>query len=280
MSGPSKETQENKPWGPQEEAYKRLFAAGEAAFGATPKDPFTGDLYADPTEAQRTGVDWLKGLAPGLGSGVDLIRDLATKTVRGDFLKPESNPFLSSMLQVALDPVTKAFTEVALPSIEDASIAAGAYGGASQNLLKQAAAADFSKAGTDATTKIAYDNYLRERGNQMAAPQLFSDANTFATAPAEAMLAAGDLEQRWGQGELDSNYQKWLDLQEAPWRGLDKLAGILGAGGFGTSVRTKESNPLAEIIQGLSGVAGLAGSFMNPAAGLGQLFRPRTGMLY
>lgn len=237
MSGPSKTETKNEPWAPAQPSWLKLISEGNAAYDATSKTPFEGDYYAGPSDAFRTD----------LASS----RDLARRTQAGDFLSPESNPFLAGAINAAINPVKRTLQESILPGIDDAAISSGAYGGARQGVEQNKALVNFDEAATDATSRISYDNYLRERQNQQGA------TNT--------LLGLGTTEQNWAQGQLASDYQKYQDTQTAPWNGLDKLLQILaGTSGFSTQTTTKSSNPLTEILQALAGGAGLATSFFNP----------------
>lgn len=268
MSGPSRQTQEtvNKPWGPQEEAYKNLFASAESAFGMTPKTPFAGDYFAPPTAAQLSGAESVKAAAPGMSVGFPEIRNLGVAQARGDFLSPESNPFLAATIEAAINPVLKKYTQNIFPAIDDASISGGAYGGARQSIEQEKAAEDFGAESSRVAAQIAYDNYLKERAIQQQTPQLLNAANELSLAPGNTLLGVGGVEQGWDQDVLAGEYQRWLDSQSAPWAGLDKFAAALGAGGFGSQTQTleKQANPLTEILQGLVGGAGLVRSFANP----------------
>lgn len=243
MSGDKVTETKVEPWDKAQPTWMKLLTEGNTAYDATSKDPFGGEYYAGPSDAYRAD----------LGSS----RDLYRRTLGGDFLSPESNPFLQGAIDAALRPVQNRLTNDILPMIDDAAISGGAYGGARQGIEQNRALSDFSTAATDTTSRISYDNYLKERQNQQGATG--------------KLLGLGEIEQGWEQGGLAGEYQKWQDQQTAPWNGISQLLSILaGTSGFATTTQTQQSNPIAELLQGLGGGASLISSLFGaaPLAGL------------
>jgi hypothetical protein len=270
MSGKSTTTVENKPWGPEEQAYKDLYASATSAFNSVDKNPYGGEYFAAPNADQQAGLASLKDAAGNMGGGQEL-QDLAKSQINGDFLK--MTPELSGMIKAALDPITRKYSEVLLPGARDAAISGGAYGGARQDLQENQILQDYGNEASNTTANIAFQNYANERGIQQNSGNLLNQAHSLMEDPGKTLFSVGDTEQGWDQQQLAAEYQKWADAQSAPFNGMDKYAAILGSGGFGTQTQTKSSNPIAEVLQGLAGGLGLIGSFGNPftaIAGLGS----------
>jgi hypothetical protein len=257
MTSPSKTTTVNtsEPWDEAKPYYEQLYAKTMTALNQTNQQPFTGEFVAGPTTAQQQGAQSLITAAPGLGTGVDAIRGLAGDTISGNYLNPESNPYLSGAIDAAIRPVTENFQNVVLPGLTDAAISGGAYGGARHFLTGQGLASDYERNIGDIATNMAYGNYAAERDRQMAAPSLFGQANELAQAPGTTLLAAGSQQQDWLQSAIDNAYQKFLEQQKAPWYGLGEAAQILGTGGFSTTSgsTTGSTNILGQLLKGLLG---------------------------
>lgn len=115
----------------------------------------------------------LAGLGPG-GSPLNAAsRELLGSTIEGNFLSPNSNPFLADTIAAAQRPLLEAFSDVTLPQLRRGFTAAG------QNIapfgsspFDQAAA--LSQRGlfnslADIATNIAGANYQAERSRQQEA---------------------------------------------------------------------------------------------------------------
>lgn len=260
--GNTKTTTETGPTEQQKPFYQQLYESAQKAFGQTQgQGGYTGNFIAGPNQLQTQANTQLANVSSQLGQGGQQLRQLGLDTIAGNYLKPESNPFLSGAIQAALNPVTKSYMETVLPSINDAAISSGAYGGSRQDLSQQAALADYAKQAQDTTSQIAYSNYAQERQNQLGAGQLLNQADALALAPSSALAAAGKTQQGWEQGGLENAYQKWLAASESPWLGLDKYSALLNGAGFNSSTETKPNSVIGQILQGLTGVAGLASLF-------------------
>jgi hypothetical protein len=297
-SGVVSNNQQNGPLAQQLPFFQNLWQQAQEAFGQTNGQKFGGSLYAAPNALQTGAVSAINAAAPGMGQGVDELRNLATSQLRGDWLDPATNPYIKNVADAALAPVQDRFNQNKL-AISDRAIAQGAYGGSRQDLQELQALDDFSKTSGNITSGIYGDNYARERGIQQGSAGLLDQANILALAGPTAQLGAGALQQGWQQGGLDAALKKFQMDQQAPWTGVSELANILTAGGFGSSTGTTSSsgissgttnststgtskgtsttkgtniedppdgNPLLGIIQGLMG-GGLTGA--NLATGIG-----------
>lgn len=240
----------------------------ETAAGAMrqSRNPFTGDIVATSGPDFASGINMLRAAAqPGgpIGAGASDVLNMATATARGDYLRPETNPFLAS----ATAPIIRQFNESVLPAISDQAIAEGAYGGSGHGIAKGRAAEGL--AGTLA--QFYADNYARERGIQLQAPALLGAAYDLTNAPGTQMLSIADMQRTESQRAIDNALAKFQEVNRtAPWYGLGDLTQILTAGGFGTTSGTQTApnpnyvdpmtNILKTLIGGAAGVAAIGGS--------------------
>jgi hypothetical protein len=99
-------------------------------------------------------------------------------------------------------------------------------------------------------------------------------ANQLSLAPALATGAAGSTEQQFEQSSLDNLMKRYQMNMEAPWAGLQPFANLLTTGGFnrgvGSSTETTTPPPanlMTQLLQGGTGLAGMAGSLFSAPAG-------------
>lgn len=278
------QTQKVEPWDAAKPFYTDLYTTARQALDATPRTPYAGQLMAGPTGAQQQAVNVFKeaALSPNQHPGVAATNQLAMDTIAGKYMNPDSNPWLAGAVEAARRPLENQLMRSILPSIEDQSIAQGAYGGSGFGTAQGLAISDFTQQALDMANRTYAENYARERAYQMAAPQMFGQAMGLQDqalqqqlAPALLLDQAGSQEQAWQQAQLDAGLQQYNMSQQAPWAGLGELAQILNGGGFSSAGITTNAprSGAASFLQGAAGVAGMANSmFPNMWSQIGSMF--------
>jgi hypothetical protein len=109
-------------------------------------------------------------------------------TLNGDYLKPESNPYLKGMIDQA--------TQRAGGAVNSAFNKGGAWGGsANQELLGRTIG--------ETTNNLNYTNYNAERGRQMTAAGLAPGVNSAQQMNTTNLLGAGNQQQQFAQQGLN-----------------------------------------------------------------------------
>lgn len=231
--------------------YAELWNAAKLAQGANQATgAYGGDFIAGATDAQRQGIDLLKSSVPTIQNAVGaapLAVDQLKDVVAGKYLDPATNPWIASVADAAVRRVQDPLMQNVLPGITDQAIAQGAYGGARQDLSQERAVKDFGQSALDATSGIYANNYATERGYQNAAASgglqnAIQGVVSLSQQPGMVLSNAGELERGLNQLALDNALAKHTEALNAPWQGLTNYAGILGAGGFGTTTSSGATN--------------------------------------
>lgn len=275
MGGGSKETvTKTEPWGPAQDYYKELFGKAKTAFDATNGKYWTGERTAGPNDMQKSAVNQVAGLAPTLSAGAQPLQNLALSQIRGDWLSPDSNPFIKAVASAALEPVQQGFNANKL-ALNDKAISQGAYGGARQDLQQNQLADDYTKTAGNITSGIYGQNYANERNIMQNSGNLLDQANSLFLAGPTALANAGDVKRGWDQQAIDDKRAQFDDSLKAPWAGIPELAQVLGSTGASQTTQIKpQANPLLSILQGVMGGgmtgASLASGIGGVAAGAGM----------
>ena len=244
----------------------------QSAYDATPKNAFAGPLVAQPNQDQRAAVDAARGFAASAGMGAPQLQDLAMRTIAGDFLRPESNPYLAGSVASAMRPVQESLNQN-IVGIGDAF--GDAYGGARQGVAQGRAIGDATGRMAEVANSIYDNNYQRERQNQLNSPALLEAARTIGMAPAQILQQVGNVQQGWEQSNLDADLRRYEMQLAAPWQGMPQYQSALGiAQPYGTqTVNTSGTMPrqgggLGGALQG--GLGGAATGFQmgGPWGGL------------
>lgn len=143
--------------------------AGMSPTMANPDFTGTSPLVAGMSPEEQALVQMIVGGAGG-NALTGATSDQALATLRGDYLSPQSNPFLAAYIQAAQRPVTEQFNRTTVPNLLGRYTQAGqqiqgagstAFAGAANT-----AANDFTQSLSDISTRISEGAYNAERDRQ------------------------------------------------------------------------------------------------------------------
>lgn len=267
---PATTTTTSEPNSMQKPGYKLLYEKAKEAFKHSQASAgYDGDFIAGPTAAQVDANQQIIDQSGFLSAGADPLQTLALQQINGDFLHPDTNPFIRDVVDASLRPVQQGFDTNRL-AINDKAIAQGAYGGSRQDLQELMALQDYTTTAGDISSNIYAGNYANERQIQQNSGNLLDQANLLKLAGPTAMAGAGAQQQGWDQAALDNAIARYKEMMGSEWAGTSEYANILGSGGFGsqTTVQEDKSNPLLGILQGLMGGASTGASMGMGIGGL------------
>lgn len=190
-------------------------------------------------DPRTTGAfDTMGGLTPYAQNLVNLDAAQTAGTAQGQYLMPESNPYIRATFNAAADPIAEQFRNSVTPGIMAAAQRSGQMNSSAMDELYGQSEREFGRTLSDLGTKIYGGNYAAERANQLAAqgrlPQVAQ--NLYAPSLTEAGVGAQYQAQR--QAEMDTAYGNEAARAEWPYQLLSGMGSALGqaAGGMGSSV--------------------------------------------
>ena len=293
MGAPKNVTQTTKsePWSGAKPYFSDLYGMAQNALEQTNKSVYGGDLWASPTDTQIGANQQLKDASSGWGQtaggwdyGAGNLRGFGDKLISGAYdekwLNPDSNPFLKGSVESALGDVTREYTRNVLPSMGDAAIKGGAYGGSRQGIMEGLAAGEYSREANKAAQDIYAQNFQAERDRMLqsqqlaasAAPGMYSGANSLEQSKIsgqqyaiDALAKAGAQEQQWNQLQNQENLDRYKMDQSAVWAGIPEMLSVLTGGNFQSSAQTGPNPNYTNPMQGAMGIGsmltGLADAF-------------------
>lgn len=276
---------------------KGLAPRAEAAMLAAPNTPYAGPFNAAVNPLEREALDLTAGAGrtalPGLQQGGQIGSNLALSTLRGDFLHPDSNPYLKSTIDAAIRPLTQQYRETFLPAIESRAFLEGAGDSIRLPLAQAQAGRDLATASGDIASNIAYGNYGAERQNQFNAPALMSQSAGLPLQAIQMIGGAGAGQRGLDQIAVQEGLAQRQEAEQARFRPLTSYANILstipvGSTTSGTQTTTRQQAQPglgSQILTGALGAAGTAaslfgtgGAFPGALSGLGgSLFGGLSG---
>lgn len=149
--------------------------------------------YAAPLTGQQQSLinQTVGSVQPGGNPLIDAATGMLSRTLGGEYLTADANPYLNAYIQAAQTPVTQNFQRVVVPELLSRFTMAGqqVQGPGSSAFANAAAQASNDYLGQLARigTDISYGNYAAERGHQLAAS---GQANQFSNDQMQRMQAA------------------------------------------------------------------------------------------
>lgn len=233
-TGDSKSSSVAEP--PEEtKPYLTPYLQGAAELAQTPYKEYGGQTVAGMNQNQIDAFGMTRDRATAGSPQQGMANVNSYKTLRGDYLDPASNPYLSATYNAAAGDMTRNYANSVMPGVNSTFSQAGRYGsGAHLNAVSDANSALGSNL-SNLGNQIYGQNYSQERQNMMGA---MSGAPALAQADymdSSMLMGAGDAQRAYSQQGLTDAYTRWNQAQQAPYQNLDVMGNAImttmGAGG-------------------------------------------------
>lgn len=194
-----------------------------SSLSSTPYSQYGGQRIAGLNADQTAGADMIRNRAVNGSGDFNAARGELQKTLQGDYLRPETNPYLKGMADTAMNDVqSRVNSQFNRP---------GAFGGsAHQELLTRGLG--------EAANSVYGQNYANERTNMQRGLALAPQYQNADYQDAQALLGVGDIYGQRDQQALDLAYQQFVDQQNYPYQQLDVLANALAGSVGGRSTQS------------------------------------------
>jgi len=258
--------------------YSIALMEGAANTAARPYEAYTGQRVAGLDPYQQAGFEMTAQRAVSGSPVMNSAQSMAQSTLNGDYLDPNSNPWLKSTFDQAAGGMADAYARGTAATNNAQFNNAGAFGGSAHQEMTAANNKAFSDSLGGLANQIYGQNYQMERGNQMQAAGMADSMANSDYRDAQALIGAGDAYRGYQQDLLNQGYQDWQDAYNYPLTQLDILGNAINvaSGGAGTNSTSTPSmyqaNPYATAIGG-----GLAGYGAANMMGYGS-YAPYAGM--
>lgn len=212
-----------EPWWSQAQRLNNeIYPAASGLYAKGPAQYYPGQTVASQSPYTTQSIEALAGQsAPG--SLTNQGQAEFGKTIAGDYLKPESNPYLQSNLNNAFNDIQ--------------SRVAGTFGTKGGNNYGSSAHQEWlGRSLMEAASPLLNQNYQTERGRQLNAAQL---APQMGQAGATALGQAGTMQDAYQQSLINANKAKFDFGQTAPWDALNRYQAVL-QGNVGSQTTTQQ----------------------------------------
>lgn len=215
---------------------------------------YPGSTIADRSPQSELALQMTESAALGGSPLVGQAQDLAGATMRGDFLNA-GNPYFQGAVDAATKPV--------ISSVQSQFARGGRLGsGANQDVVARAVG--------DISSKMAYDNYARERAAQERAIGMVPGLREMDFADARKIAGVGAARDAEAQARLQADIDRFNFGQNVGRQKLGDYAALVRGGTFGgtqTNVTPQFYNPAANYLGLGLGAASLGSMLFGPPGG-------------
>ena len=223
--------------------------------------------YSPATEEALAGVESRARAGSPLTPAA---QESTLQTVRGDYLTPESNPYLTSAMEAATRPMQERFTQDVLPGISGAFSQAGRYGSGLLANQQQRASENYLRQIGDVTSAMTYRTYADERARQLEATRMAPAMAELDYGDFQRLGAVGGAREKFATAQLQEDIDRFAQGQEAEREGLREFMATIGGGQYGgteTSAQPLYSDPFKTGLGYAGTAAGIAGDLFGGGAG-------------
>lgn len=212
--------------------------------------------------------------------GEDTAYNQLMSTVGGDYLSPETNPFLGQIIN-ALGNDTANQLNRGVNDILSRAGTAGALGGSRSALMQGTAAGEATRGFNTNISDLLNKNYQNERQLQLGAiPELLSVENAPTQRTGQAMGLA-DIPRNMQQALIDAQMQEWLRQQNERFLPIQVGQSVMGQRmGQQIPIVQPQQSPYAGLGQLAQGVGSIFSGYNSATGGTGynplNIFSPST----
>jgi len=225
--------------------YSESLMSKGAAVSERPYEAYSGNRLAGFSPEQLQGMTGTMNRATQGNQAVNTGQSMLTNTLRGDYLSPDSNPWLRQNVDAAMGQ--------AQGRLNSQFNNPGAFGSTAH---QETMAKGLGGIGA----QMYGQNYANERQNQMGAAGQALNYGQADYNDLNAMLGIGDTTRQLTQDQMTQAYNDWLEQRNYPLQQLDILGNTIGmaTGNQGSTLSTAPNPNQSSSLANLAG-AGLAG---------------------
>lgn len=261
------------PWGPLQPYLQSGFQRAENLYQTGGPQYFPGSTVAQFGDTTNQALGAYKNIATAGNPITQPTQNMLAGTLNGDYLHPESNPYLQGMFDDAASAVTRQYREAVAPSIQAQFAASGRTGSGLYANAMDSSRDTLSRNLGGMASNIFGGNYQNERNRQLQAASLAPQTAQMSYLDANQLLNVGELEDTKSQQNITDDFNRYMFDQERPFDNLARYQGFLG-GNYGSQNSQEQYTPsgwqtglgigltglgVLNDVGGLSGLKGLLG---------------------
>lgn len=234
--------------------YGNLYAQQGYNLSQQPYQAYPYETVAPFTQDQTTAMDQVRHRAMSGSPVVNAAQQQQLDTINGQYLNPDTNPYLQQTYDQAADRVTDSFARGTAAQTDARFARAGAFGGSAWNEMQGANQQALGDSLGGLAANIYGNNYANERSRQQQASQFSPNFAAQDYRDADALLNVGGMQQQQGQQYLTDDYSRFNQAQQYPYQQFQT---------FGQLFNPNLGSQTTATTPGVSAGAGLLGGAMG-----------------
>ena len=258
--------------------YAPLYAQQGYNLSQAPYNPYPFETVAPFTQDQNAAMDMVRQRSMSGSPVVNAAQQQTLNTINGDYLNPQTNPYLQQTFDTAADRVTDAFSRGTAAQTDSRFAQSHGYGGSAWNEAQQANQTALGDSLGGLAANIFGNNYAQERSRQQQASQFAPNLAAQDYRDAEALLNVGGMQQGLGQAYLSDDAQRFAQAQQYPYQQFQTFGQLFNPNlGSNTTQTQPGVSPVSGLLGGALGGLGIynsgqqAGIWGNNTGGTGPL---------
>lgn len=233
--------------------------------GSRPLQLYGGQGVAGFSPEQLAGQEMMVNRALQGNPLIGQANQQISRTMAGDYLRPESNPYLQANVDRALGDVSKQFQTGPMANAMAQFQRGGAFGGSAHQEYMQGQQRQLGDTLGGIASQMYGQNYAQERQNQIGATGM---ADRYGNADYEDALAlqqVGDIRQRQTQAGIDYDRSLFNQAWNYPQNQLNFMSGLISGSPY--QEQTMPNPNYTSPTQGMLGGAATGaatGSYFGP----------------
>ena len=228
--------------------------------------PYTGQEIAGMSQQRTDALGLAEQQARAGTPFLGALNQQIGGTLRGDFLSPESNPYLKATYDQAARSVGETFRDYTQPQTDAQALMAGRYGSGALANERARNTDTFGRTLNELATGIYAPAYEAERNRQLDVMRFAPDAQQMQYVdPARLAMVGQEFEQDQ-QRRINADMARFYAAQERPFDALNRYGNTIGNLGYGGTQTGSYHTPR----QGLN-TGQLVGLGLSGLAGMSQL---------
>lgn len=238
--------------------YAPLYAQMGFDLSQMPYNPYPYETVAGFSQDQQAAMDAVRQRAAAGSPVVNAAQQQALSTINGDYLNPQSNPYLQQTYDLAANRMTDAYSRGTAAQTDANFARAGAFGGSAWNERQQANEQSLGDSLAMLGNQIFGNNYQRERQNQLGMSQFAPNFGAQDYRDAEALLNIGGMQQGLGQQYLTDDYSRFQQAQQYPYQQFQTFGQMFNPALGSQSTQTSPGvSPINGLLGGALGGLGM-----------------------
>lgn len=234
--------------------YGNLYAQQGYNLSQQPYQAYPYETVAPFTQDQNAAMDQVRQRAMSGSPVVNAAQQQQLDTINGQYLDPNTNPYLQQTYDQAADRVTDSFARGTAAQTDARFARAGAFGGSAWNEMQGANQQALGDSLGGLAANIYGNNYANERSRQQQASQFSPNFAAQDYRDADALLNVGGMQQQQGQQYLTDDYSRFNQAQQYPYQQFQT---------FGQLFNPNLGSQTTATTPGVSAGAGLLGGAMG-----------------